>query len=326
MDGKITFEEHWALEETLGAFGRAADPTNHWEDLRRRLFDFQEMRLPEMDRHGIELSIISLNSPAVQGIPDVKQAIEMARATNDQLAEEVRKHPDRFAGFAALPMQDPEAAIAELTRCVKELDFKGAMVNGFTQKDVPDSQIYYDLPAYRPFWAAVQDLDVPFYMHPRLTIPSRALAYDGAPWLFAPAWDFAAETAIHALRLICCGLFDEFPRLKFVLGHLGERITFDLWRIDRLMSKVPTGIPAKKWVGDYFRSNVYLTTSGVFHDPPFHCALAEVGVDRMLFSIDYPFEGTEDGATWFDNTELSDEDRLKIGRTNAIELFKLDLT
>ena len=326
MDGKITFEEHWALERTLGSFGRAADPTGHWEDLRRRLFDFHQWRLPEMDRHGIEYSIVSLNAPAVQGVPDAGEAAALARAANDELAAEVGAHPDRLGAFAALPMQDPEAAALELARCVREHGFKGAMVNGFTQRGSADSAIYYDLPEYRPFWAAVQELDVPFYLHPRLNLPSRELVYEGHPWLFAPAWDFAAATSIHALRLICCGLFDEFPGLKIVLGHLGERIPFDLWRIDNLMKKPPTGIPAKRSVGDYFRSNFHLTTSGHFHDPPFRCALAEMGVDRMLFSIDYPFETTEAGARWFDETELSDEDRRKIGRTNAIELFGLDLS
>lgn len=325
MDGLIAFEEHWALERTLGHFSEANDPDGNWRDVRRRLLDIHDMRLSDMDRHGVEMTILSLNSPAIQGIPDVGEAIETARIANDMLAEEVAKRPDRFAAFAALPMQDPEAAIEELTRCVRDFGFKGAMVNGFTQKDVPDSAVYYDIPEYRPFWAAVQTLDVPFYMHPRLNIPSRAHSYDGHPWLLTPAWDFAIQTADHTLRLICAGLFDEFPRLQMVLGHLGERIPFDMWRIDRLMRQVPGGIPAEKEIGDYIRSNFHLTTSGQFHDSPFRCALAEVGVDRVLFSIDYPFEGFADATAWFENSELSDADRLKIARTNAIKLFRLDL-
>jgi 2,3-dihydroxybenzoate decarboxylase len=200
------------------------------------------------------------------------------------------------------------------------------MVNGFTQKEVPDSAIYYDIPEYRPFWSAVHDLDVPFYLHPRRNIPSRAYAYDGHPWLLSPAWDFAVQTADHTIRLICSGLFDEFPGLRMILGHLGERLPFDMWRIDNLMRHVPGGIPAKRPVGDYLRSNFHLTTSGQFHDPPFRCALAEMGVDRILFSIDYPFEEFADAASWFEGTDLSDEDRRKIGCANAIELFKLDLS
>ena len=326
MDGKIAFEEHWAFADTLGSTGIAAGIGPQRRDLDRRLTDIHDIRLAEMDRNGVELTILSLNSPAIQGILDTTEAIETARRGNDLLASEIARRPDRFAGFAALPMQDPDAAIVELTRCVRELGFKGAMVNGFTQKDVPDSAVYYDVPEYRAFWAAVQELDVPFYLHPRVNIPYRALAYEGHPWLHAPAWDFAVQTADHAMRLVCSGLFDEFPRLKMVMGHLGERIPYDMWRIDNLMRKAPHKIPAKKPPGDYFRENFYLTTSGHFHDPSFHCALAEMGVDRVMFSIDYPFEETEAGATWFDNTPLSDADRLKIGRTNAIELFGLELS
>ncbi len=325
MDGLIAFEEHWAIHETLGAFAEANDPDGQWRDIRRRLLDVHDMRLAAMDRHGIEMTILSLNPPAVQGVVDVGEAIETARKANDALAGEVAKRADRFAAFAALPMQDPDAAIAELTRCVGDLGFKGAMVHGFTQKDVPDSAIYYAIPEYRPFWAAVEDLDVPFYLHPRRNIPSRAYAYDDHPWLLSPVWDFAVQTADHTLRLICSGLFDEFPRLQLVLGHLGERIPFDMWRIDNLVRQLPGGIPAERTIGDYMRSNVHLTTSGQFHDAPFHCALAEMGAGRILFSIDYPFEKFADAAAWFEDTELSEIDRRKIARTNAIELFKLDL-
>ena len=196
------------------------------------------------------------------------------------------------------------------------------MVNCFTQKDVPD---YYDLSALRPFWATVAALDVPIYLHPQLTIPSRATSYEGHRWLYSAAWDFGSETATQALRLIGSGLFDEFPRLQVVLGHLGERIPFDMWRIDNLMEKTPVSYPAKKRVSEYMRENFHLTTSGQFHDAPFQCALAEMGAARLMFSVDYPYEEMAPAAAWFDNTKLSDADRLRIGRTNAIELFKLDL-
>ena len=325
MDGLIAFEEHWAIPETLGAFAEANDAEGHWRDIRRRLLDVHDMRLTEMDRHGIEMTILSLHPPAIQGILDVGEAIETARKANDSLAEQIARRPDRFAGFAALPMQDADAAIEELTRCVRDLGFKVALVHGFTQKDAPDSAIYYDIAEYRPFWRAVQDLDVPFYLHPRRNIPSRAYAYDGHPWLLSPVWDFAVQTADHAMRLICSGLFDEFPRLQLVLGHLGERIPFDMWRIDNLTRQLPGGIPIEKTIGDYMRSNVHVTTSGQFHDTPFRAALAELGADRILFSIDYPFETFADAASWFEGTEISDTDRLKIARTNAIDLFKLDL-
>ena len=325
MDGKIALEEHWAVEETLHTSVKLVGEGDYWNDVQRRLLDVEDVRLAEMDRHGIEMTILSLNSPGVQSVLDVPAAIDLAQRMNDVLAEKIAKHPDRFAGFAALPLQDPDAAIEELTRCVKDLDFKGALVNGFTQKEVPDSAIYYDSPEYRPFWAALQDLDVPFYLHPRITIPSRAQAYDGHPWLASPVWDFAVQTSIHAMRLIGARLFDEYPRLQIILGHLGERIPYDMWRLDNLMKKVPAGYPAQKPVGEYLRANFHLTTSGQFHDPTFQCALAEMGVERLMFSIDYPFEVTAEAASWFDSTDLPEAARYKIGRGNAVDLFKLSV-
>ena len=170
MQNKIALEEHFAIEATLGdskVFGGHV-----WDTLGPRLLDIQDMRLTEMDKHGVELMILSLNAPAVQAIHDTKRAIEVAREANDVLAAEVRKRPDRFAAFAALPMQDADAAAAELTRCVKELGFVGALVNGFSQRGTPENVLYYDAPQYRPFWKTVEALDVPFYLHPRNPLPS----------------------------------------------------------------------------------------------------------------------------------------------------------
>lgn len=295
------------------------------EDLRRRLLDIQDIRLGEMDEFGIELMILSLNAPGVQAVVDPAQAAEAARRANDILAEEIAKRPDRFAGFAALPLQDSDAASAELTRCIKELGFKGALVNGFTQRDEEDSAYYYDRPEYRPFWATVDELGVPFYLHPRNPLRTRLQLYDGHPWFENSAWAFAMETAMHALRLLASGLFDEFPKMQLVLGHLGERIPFDLWRVDHRIAKSPRGIPAKKTMSEYFRSNVHVTTSGNFHDSTLRLTITEMGIERVMFSVDYPFETTRDGATWFDNSEMPDAERLRIGRTNAIDLFNLDM-
>ena len=325
MDGMIALEEHWASDETWQIAGQPVRAGARWEELCRLLVEFRDQRLAGMDANGIEFAILGLNAPGLQAILDPAEAADVARRTNDTLATEVALNPGRFGGFAGLPMQDPEAAALELTRCVTELGFRGAMVNCFTQKDVPDSAVYYDLPEFRPFWATVAELDVPFYLHPRLTIPSQATSYEGHRWLYSAAWDFGSETATQALRLIGSGLFDEFPRLQVVLGHLGERIPFDMWRIDNLVEMTPGSYPAKKRVSEYMRQNFHLTTSGQFHDAPFHCALAEMGAARLMFSVDYPYEEMAPAAAWFDNTKLSDADRLRIGRTNAIELFKLDL-
>tara|TARA_B100000475_G_scaffold123177_1_gene89964 strand:- start:125 stop:799 length:675 start_codon:yes stop_codon:yes gene_type:complete len=223
-------------------------------------------------------------------------------------------------------MQDPDAASEELTRCVKEMGFKGAMVNGFTQKDVPDSAIYYDIPEYRSFWDTVSKLDVPFYLHPRMQLPSRSPIYDGHPWLKSAPWGFAVETSIHSLRMCGSGMFDDYPNLKIFIGHLGEHIPYDLWRIDARMRFSRRDYRGKRPLGEYFLDNFMITTSGNFSDPAFRCALEVVGVERMFFSADYPFETMEDACEWFDSTNvISEEDRVKIGRTNAIKYFNLDL-
>ena len=325
MKGKIVFEEHMALPETLEDSRTFVGGSAKWEDFARQILDVGDERIEGMDRNGIEFAILSLNAPAIQGIWDTNKAIETAKRANDYLANAVARHSHRFAGFAALPMQDPDAASKELTRCVKEYGFKGALVNGFTQKGVPDSAVYYDLPEYRSFWATVSELDVPFYLHPRAQLPSRSQNYEGHPWLMSSPWGFAVETSIHALRLCGSGLFDDYPKLKIAIGHLGEHIPYDLTRIDARMRFSPRGYKGKRYLGDYFREHFYITTSGNFCDPSFQCAIKVMGAERMFFSTDYPFERMEDAATWFDRTPLPDAERLQIGRTNAIKLFKLNL-
>jgi predicted TIM-barrel fold metal-dependent hydrolase len=323
MTGKIALEEHFAIEATLAdsqVFG-----AHVWGELGPRLTDFQDKRLRLMDASGVEIMILSLNAPAVQAIPDMARAIAVARAANERMAAEIAKRPDRFRGFAALPMQDPEAAARELTHCVKELGFVGALVNGFSQIDRPTSAVYYDLPQYRPFWRTVAELDVPFYLHPRNPLPGAIPGYEGHNWLLGPNWAFHAETAVHALRLIGSGLFDEHPRLQIILGHLGEGLPAYLWRIDHRNDwmKAQHKYAAKKWVADYFRGNFILTTSGNFSTSALNQAIAEIGIERVLWSADYPFEDISDAADWIDAAPLSDDDRHKIVRGNALKLFKL---
>ena len=319
--GKVTLEDHFAIETTLG------EPhpywAHAWTEVRHRLLDFQDRRLRLMDESGVEIMVVSLNSPAVQAIADVKQAAEAARRANDLLAAEVAKRPDRFVGIAALAMHDPDIAARELERCVKQLGFRGVLVNGFSQ--IGSSALYYDLPQYRPFWDAVERLDVPFYLHPRNPLPGSIPGYDGHAWLNGPSWAFAAETAVHALRLIGSGLFDVHPRLRIILGHLGEGLPYYLWRLDNRNNwmKAPHQYAARGRVADYMRANFHLTTSGHYSTPALTNAIAEMGIDRVMFSVDYPYEAISDAADWFDNVPLSEADRHKIGRTNALRLFKL---
>lgn len=319
MKNKIGLEEHFSGEDTLmDSHGFVGDEI--WQELRANLLDMDERRLRQMDKYGIERMIVSLNAPAVQKIPDVKKATEVARRANDLLADHIRKRPDRFSGFAALDMHDPEIAAAELRRCVKELGFVGANVNGWTNAASGDA-IYYDVKQYWPFWGVVEELNVPFYLHPRE--PSQKKAYEGHPWLIGPAYGFAAETALHTLRLLGSGLFDKYPKLTLILGHLGENLPFTLHRTDRRIDWAPMGYPAKRRIGDYFRDNVYITTAGNFRTQSLIDCLLELGSDRILFSTDYPFEAVQEAVEWFDAVPISPADLQKIGRTNAVNLFGL---
>ncbi len=326
MIGKIGLEEHFAIPETLND-SQPFVPAEYWQELRSRLIDIQDQRLRLMDESGMEMMILSLNAPTVQAIYDVAKAKEIARRANDYLAEQVARRPDRFQGFAALPMQDPDAASRELERCISELGFKGALVNGFSQIGSPENCVYYDAPQYESFWAVVERLDTPFYLHPRNPIASWAQIYDGHPWLLGPTWAFNQETAVHALRLMGSGLFDRHPALKIILGHMGEGLPFNMWRIDNRNGwiRAPKTYPAKKTFGEYFQRNFYLTTSGNFRTQTLIDAMLEIGSDRILFSTDWPFENIDHAANWFDAASISEADRLKIGRDNAVSLFKLDV-
>jgi 2,3-dihydroxybenzoate decarboxylase len=325
MEGKIGLEEHFAIDETL-MDSAGFVPEDHWPELRTRLLDIHDRRLREMDQHGMEMMILSLNAPAVQAIPDPKKADELARRANDFLAAQVAKRPDRFQAFAALPMQDPDLASTELKRCVEQLQFKGALVNGFSQVHDVSSALYYDLPQYWSFWGVVHSLDVPFYLHPRNPAPGRARIYEGHAWLVGPTWAFGQETAVHALRLMGSGLFDKYPQLVIILGHLGEGLPYSMWRIDNRNAwlKARPKYPAKKKIADYFRSNFYITTSGNFRTQSLIDAILEIGADRILFSTDWPLENVDHAADWFDTASISEADRHKIGRLNALRLFKLD--
>lgn len=325
MQGKVALEEHWAIEETL-LDSAGFVPEDHWAELRARLLDIHDRRLREMDRHGVEVMILSLNAPAVQAVPDPARAIALARQANDALAGHVARRPDRFRAFAALPMQDPEAAGRELERAVRELGFVGGLVNGFSQVGSSCDMTCYDLPQYRPFWAVVEALDVPFYLHPRNPLPEHARIYAGHEWLLGPTWAFGQETAVHALRLIGSGLFDEHPRLQVILGHMGEGLPYSIWRVDNRNAwvRAPPKHRARRKIGAYFQENFHLTTSGNFRTQTLLDAMLEVGADRILFSVDWPFENVDHAADWFDAAAISEADRLKIGRTNAWRLFGLD--
>ncbi len=322
MLGKIGLEEHFAIAETLGDSEKYFHP-DVWPTFSRRILDLMDIRLKEMDDNGMDMMILSLNSPAIQNIHERQKAIDVAKKANDEMAEAIARNPKRFRGFAALPMQDPDAAILEMQRAVKDLGCVGVLVNGYSQIDSPDEYKYLDDPMYRPFWAEVEKLDTPFYMHPREPMPCNAHQIDGHPWLAGAAWTFGVETAVHTLRLMCSGLFDEYPKLKYILGHLGECLPFCIYRTQKRIEREQRGCPAKKPLWEYMSKNMWFTTSGQFRTAALWNTMMEFGSDRILFATDFPFEEVSAACTWFDSCSIAENDRQKIGRDNSIELFKL---
>jgi predicted TIM-barrel fold metal-dependent hydrolase len=324
MLGKIALEEHFgATDPDIVEQSAEHFTPDAWPERRAMLLDIQDERLRLMDAGGIELSVLSLLAPGIQSLWKSVQAVDWAHRLNDYAGEQVALRPDRFASFAALPMQDPDAATAELHRTVRDLGFKGALINGFSQVGDENTVVYLDDSRYEGFWAAVQELDVPIYLHPRDPLAQHSHSYDGHPWLLGSAWAFSVETGTHALRLMGSGLFDRYPGVQVILGHFGELLPFNIWRTDHRVEVAPRGIPALKPFGYYLRHNFYLTTSGNYRTPALMNSLVEVGADRLLFATDYPFETMLDATKWLDAVELNEPDRDKIARDNARRLLKL---
>jgi gamma-resorcylate decarboxylase len=321
MSGKIAVEEHYVLPSMKDQM----PATPFWFDdysaeVRERMADTGEERLRQMDDAGIERMVLSLGGVGVQDELDVERAVQRARAANDALAGIVAGHPDRYSAFATLPMQDPQAAAAELERTVREHGFKGALVNGYTSLGDANTPLFYDEPRFLPFWQRLEALEVPFYLHPRNPLPLQQRVYEGRRELIGAAWSFAVDTGTHALRLITSGLFDRFPRATVILGHMGELLPFAIGRLEariRHAKAVTLAMPASH----YLRTNFYATTSGHFHTASLALTLEQMGSDRVMFAVDYPFEKLEDGARWLDGAAISDADRLKIGRSNAERLL-----
>lgn len=323
MHGKIGLEEHFAIQETAEDFLKLLKPDKR-AAASRKIIDLMETRIQEMDKYGMQMMILSLNSPAIQAIYDRKRAVEVAKKANDEMAEAVARKPKRFRGFAALPMQDVDEAIKEMHRAVSDLGCVGVLVNGFSNIDDPENYKYLDDPMYRPFWAELEKTDTPFYMHPRDSMPCNVLQTEGHPWLVGAAWTYGVETAVHTLRLMCSGLFDEFPKLKYIMGHLGEMLPFTIFRTQSRILRENRGIPAKRPLSEYMKDNMWFTTSGQFRTQALWNTIMEFSSTRVLFATDYPFEDVSEACEWFDSCTLSETDRYLIGRQNSIDLFHLD--
>jgi uncharacterized protein len=315
----IAIEEHF-WTDGIRAATEPGRPVPALADIAAKLGDLGERRLADMDAAGIDVQVLSVNTPATQNL-DAAAAIPLARDANDRLAGAVAAHPDRFAGFATLPTADPGAAAAELERAVNVLGFKGAMIHGHTRGR------FLDDPAYSPVLERAEALGVPIYLHPAFPVPAVMEAYYSGldprvgAVLATNAWGWHAETGLHALRLIAGGVFDRFPGLRVVIGHMGENVPFSLARADERLTPVATHL--KRSVAEYFRENFYVTTSGYFTDPPLLCALMVLGADRIIFSVDYPFSDNVAARAFLERAPVSPADREKIAHGNAERLLGL---
>ena len=314
----IALEEHYWDREVASHFTERG-PEMKVPALHERLHDLGALRLKEMDEAGVDLQVISHGAPAVQRL-DAEVAVPLSKKANDRLHEAVKAHPGRFEGFAVLPTADPKAAADELERAVTKLGFKGAMLHGLTKEGQ-----FLDLKRFWPIYERAQALDVPVYMHP--AVPHRAVveAYykdylEQYPGLMTAAWGFTVETATQGIRLVLSGVFDAYPRLKIIMGHLGESLPFSAWRIDMALARQGNRSSSFR---DTFREHFWITTSGNFSTPALVCCLLEMGADRILFSIDYPFVPNPPGVKWMETLPVSPEDREKILNGNAKRLLRV---
>ena len=313
---KIALEEHFltpAFEEYWAPTVVNIDPAIY-NRLHAQLLDFGSLRLDAMDQAGIERSILSLTSPGIQTELATAVACRKAKEVNDLLAREIQKKPDRYSGFACLPMQDPATAADELERCVRDLGFCGALINGHTNGE------YLDHPKFYPFWERAGAMGAPIYLHPADPISSYPAIAECAA-LKRAMWEWTVETGSHALRLIFGGIFDRFPGVTLVLGHLGEALPFLLWRFDSRARIY--GLKLKKRPSEYIRENIFVTTSGMFSAEPLQCSIGALGAGRVMFSVDYPYESAGDAADFIENVPLDDQDRRDVCFNNAAKLLGL---
>jgi 5-carboxyvanillate decarboxylase len=286
-----------------------------------RMTDLGEIRLRDMDESGIARQILSLTSPGVQ-IFDAALAVSLAGLSNDYLADGIRRYPGRFAGLAAIAPQNPAAAAKELERGVRQLGLKGAIVNSHTRGE------YLDDPKFREIFEAAAALNVPIYLHPNTPPPAMIGPFlerglDGA------IFGFAVETALHMLRIVVAGVFDRFPGLQIVLGHLGEALPYWLFRIDFMHRAM---VAANRYPGvrklarkpsEYLKENVYVTTSGMAWEPPILYAQSVLGVDRVLYAMDYPYQFVPEEVKVTDGLPISEADKKRLYQTNAERVFSL---
>ncbi len=320
--GEPGFTQFWGtLMDSIGWWGMLKEMVGAPGALGlKRMMDLGEGRISAMDEAGIAMQVLSVTSPGVQ-VYDAKQGSDLAQSINERLAEACRAHPDRFAGLATIAPQDPDGAARELERAVKQLGLKGALINSHTRGE------FLDEPKFWVIFEKAQELDVPVYIHPRVPAPDMVGPFQKYFGLEAAAFGFPIDASLHALRLILSGVFDDYPRLRIVLGHMGEGLPFWLPRIDKKIALFqgikPPERKLEKPPSQYFLDHFTITTSGMNYEAPLMLAHRVVGPDRILFAVDYPFEESEEPVRVVDGAPFPDEDRRKIYQTNAERVFGL---
>jgi 2,3-dihydroxybenzoate decarboxylase len=318
----VALEEHYWDAELAGHF-KERGPEMRNPQMLERLHDLGALRLKEMDEAGIDLQVLSHGAPATQRI-EGDLAVSVSRNANDRLHKTIQSYPERFRAFAVLPSNEPKAAADELERAVTKLGFKGAMLHGLSYGE-KNSGLFLDDKRFWPIYERAAKLDVPIYLHPAVPHPAVVEAYykdylKEFPGLLTAAWGFTVETATQGIRMVLSGVFEAYPGLKMILGHLGESLPFSAWRIDMALQRQGNRVTPFR---DTFRNHFWITTSGNFSTPALLCCVMEMGVDRILFSVDYPFVPNPPGVKWMDTVPLGPEDRAKILHGNATRLLKL---
>ncbi len=288
----------------------------------RQLTDL-EYRIAEMDAYRVDMHLLSITSPGVQAF-DTGLGTELASLANDRLADAVTRHPTRFAGLGAVVPQDPRQAARELKRAVNDLGMKGVIINSHTHGE------YLDDPKFWPIFEAAVACDAPIYLHPTFPPDSMIEAYADYGMMGA-LWGFGAETSLHVVRLIMSGVFDTFPQLKIVLGHLGEALPFWLGRLDNRYHNIlrrgglePLGMrQLDRLPSEYFRTNFWITTSGMMTNEPLKFCLDMFGADRVMFAVDYPYEQTAEAVPFIRNAPLDAETMRKVTHATAEGLFRI---
>ncbi|MFB7653016.1 MULTISPECIES: amidohydrolase family protein [unclassified Streptomyces] len=297
-----------------GAIPFKPEVTAEWM---KRLPDITEYRLADMDEHGVTMQVLSLTPPGVQMQPDAAIAVRDAQVANDALAGIIAAHPTRFGGLAALPLQDPGAAVREARRAIRDLGMAGFLVNGHTNGH------YLDEPQFRQVWAALEELGAALYLHPTPAPAGDWGLTKDRPELVGPLYSWAAETGGHALRVILGGVFDDFPGARLIVGHMGEFLPFQMSRLDVQIQNINTRVALKKKPSEYLVDNIAITTSGVMDDTMLRAAIEAVGIDNVLFAVDYPFEKTAQAVGFLRDANLSNGHRRKIAHRNAERILKL---